>query len=403
MTSDDDRLRDLADRCVVCGLCAPGCPTYRLNRTESDSPRGRVLIAKAILDGGVADDSARLHLDRCLGCRNCESACPNGVAVTEIISGIRPRLKTNRDSFLLRQLRKRAENPSSLSATRKMLKTANFFRPAAAKILPKKMADFFRDLPTADAEFSIAQFQSEKNQKNDGEEIGFFAGCFARIIDAPTLHSAVKILSACGFRLRIPLMQNCCGALSHDAGDSDSFARLRMRNLSAFAGDFPIVHCASGCAATLARYGGEFSARIKDASELAARRISKIKINSLDASAVLHIPCTQKNCGDNGDSAREILRAIPQLRFSELAENDQCCGAAGNYFLAESQIARRLRAQKIAHIHSAKADYVVTANPGCAQFLAAGLRESGRRVKIVHPLSLLAKAAVFSESPQWTN
>jgi glycolate oxidase iron-sulfur subunit len=231
-------------------------------------------------------------------------------------------------------------------------------------------------------------------------------GCVARIVDTEALQAAIYVLTRLGYGVHVPPGQGCCGALHGHAGDAEGARALAATNERAFEAwaDLPIVSVVSGCGARLLDYAGHYgdagralAGRVIDVSAFLSRASGweRVQCASLRARAAVHEPCTLQNVMRSGGAAQALLARIPDLAIEELPGNDQCCGAAGVYFLSQPDMADALRADKLAAIREAAPQFLVTSNVGCALFLAEGVRSSKLKTEVLHPVSLLARQLGF--------
>ena len=232
-------------------------------------------------------------------------------------------------------------------------------------------------------------------------EVSLFIGCIAQIADLKTHEAAIRLLNALGYDVHIPVQQTCCGALRLHAGDTETAERFMRGNLGAFGTTAEaILTTASGCGAVLREYGmhlsdsvaGSFGARVMDISEFLARADwSRLTLQPLPERIAVHDPCTLANVLRQEKAPHALLRMIPQTEIVPLPENSLCCGGAGTYPLTQPEMAAQLRAAKLGHIKSTMPAILATSNIGCALHLAAGLRETGLDIEVVHPVVLLAR------------
>jgi glycolate oxidase iron-sulfur subunit len=386
---------ELADRCVKCGVCLPHCPTYRLTGIEGESPRGRIALMQGMATGRLGASAALVdHLDRCLSCRACESACPANVPYGELIDAGRAMLAEQgvRPSPALRGLRGLLRRPALLRAA---LKAARL--PGAVSLLrrmgsaPARMAALLpraaRPAARADPRPSAPVIR--------GEAV-VFTGCVGAAIDGRTVDDIRLALASAGWAVRTPKAQRCCGAIDLHGGRPGPAGVLAQQNLAAFAGTGPIVACATGCAATLKEYsriagedGARFSARVRDPVELLADAELRLGQGAY-RSIVLHLPCTQRNVTGSGAATRRLLTRVPGLAIRELAAG--CCGAAGEMFLSRPQLADALLEPLLLTMRDDPPDALVTSNVGCALHFAAGLARLGLDTPVLHPASVIVSA-----------
>ena len=390
---------ELADRCVKCGLCLPHCPTYGLENVEGESPRGRIALMQGLATGALEPEPALLrHLDRCLGCRACEKACPAGVPYGELIDagrsllaerGVQPPPSRRWLARLLRRPRllRLATRLAALPGIRAAGRRLGGLPGRASALLPADARN------ARGPDTSAAQ---ELDRARGAEEVQLFLGCVGSAVDGRSLDDTRRLLEAAGWRVRTPAGQGCCGAMDLHAGKPGIASRLAQRNLAAFAGTGPIVACASGCAATLQEYGrlaaepGEaLAARVRDPAELLAEAPLVFR-GRPRRKVALHIPCTQRNVTGTAPATQKLLRRLPGIELRTLPAG--CCGAAGDTFLSQPAMADALLAPLLETLAGDPPDVLVTSNVGCAMHFKAGLARAGLAVPVLHPSSLLLSA-----------
>jgi glycolate oxidase iron-sulfur subunit len=409
----DFHIKHEAAKCVACGLCLPHCPTYNLLHDEAESPRGRLSLMLALAKNDLPL-SAKLetHLARCLDCRACEKVCPSYVAYGRALDSARALIESqrtasarpaNRSVALIQWL---VEKPARMRLLGKLLRL--YQGTGLQWLLQKSHALRLVGLNGLDA--AIPKLQAQKAfaeiyptiNKSKGR-ITLFTGCQANLTDQQALAASIRLLNRLGYEAHVPPEQGCCGALHLHSGQTMKAAELMRRNIAAFAnGNDAIVSVASGCAATLCEYGKylendesaeNFSGRIRDINQFLADAVwpENIAFHPLPKRVAVHDPCTLINVLRQEDKPYALLTKIPGVEIIPLPENNVCCGAAGAYHLTQAPIAEQLRAPKIDHLKRLAPDILVTSNPGCAIFLAAGLREAGLVVEVMHPVTLLEK------------
>ena len=392
-----------ADRCVLCGLCLPVCPTYRLKRDEGDSPRGRISLVRALAEGRIEGDAALAdHLDRCLGCRACEAMCPSKVRYGRIIDGGRGLLGGASGGFV----RKVLGDPRRRRRYARLLHL--YQRSGVRRIL--RASGLLKATGMARADRLAPPFEAPRppvvSSRVSGERVALFSGCLGDTLDRPAVEGAAKLLAALGCRVEIPAGQGCCGALDAHAGDQWNAARLAAANTAALPEGVPLLSLNSGCGAHLAEYGewsgpaGEgVAGRHRDAvAFLAEARWPEGLLLPLEGRALVHEPCSLRNVLGGADHLYTLLGRIPGLEVKPLPGNETCCGAAGDYMLRQPAIADALLEEKLEAIAAAAPRYLLSSNRGCILHLAAGLRERGLEVEVLHPLELLARQLVDLET-----
>jgi glycolate oxidase iron-sulfur subunit len=361
----------LADRCVQCGLCLPHCPTYRLDQTEAESPRGRIAYIKAVAQGRLAPTPAGdAHLDHCLGCRRCEPVCPAGVSYGELLLGARaaqarrhsPPARVRMAGWLLAR-------PPLLGRLLDLQRLAGDWLPAS----------FRPDLPPAPNPVPLPA-----NPTRAVERLALFAGCVADRHESGTRASLAKLLGSAGLAVDLPPGQGCCGAAAAHAGDSSTAARLGSANRAAFAGSGAVLCLASGCHDSLAR-SLDGRVPVEDALARLDRLGDALRFRPSDRKVALHLPCTQRSVVHSEAALRRLLARVPGLDVVELPDTG-CCGAAGLHQLAEPARAEALRAPLLAALAASGASELLSANIGCRLHLAAGTI-----MPVRHPIDFLAE------------
>jgi glycolate oxidase iron-sulfur subunit len=380
--------------CVSCGLCLNDCPTYRILGDEADSPRGRIhLIRDLMRTTGRPDPNAIEHLEACLVCRACETACPSLVPFGRIMEGAREELAHRRRAGLVRAALVDLithRRLLALAAVLARLYDGSGLRAVVRRVLPRRLAEMDALLPAAEG----APYRPAPRRDAD---VQLFAGCVMRASFGDTQRSTVAVLERAGLRVGSPAAQVCCGALHAHAGLGDRARGLARQNVAAFVdADTPIVVTAAGCGAHLRAYGElvggaaahRFASRVRDASEVVRplpdgpRTARPLRVVYQDACHLAHGQRVRRE-------PRDLLRAVDGVELVPIQDPERCCGSAGIYNLTHPGIARELQEQKVAAILAARPDVVVSANPGCMLQIRAGLEASGARVPVVHLMRFL--------------
>ncbi|HMU60447.1 MAG TPA: heterodisulfide reductase-related iron-sulfur binding cluster [Gemmatimonadales bacterium] len=389
--------------CVHCGFCLPACPTYLATGDENDSPRGRIVLMRALASGALAptDPSLGHHLDRCLGCRGCEPACPSGVAYGAGLAAAREQLVEARGLPWTARIILRIFSTPLL--WRPLLTMARWFRSTG---IPRAFAGNGR------LSFSMGMLAATAPpprsptaplpRPGEGPSVVLFTGCVMDTLFTHVHNAARRTLQANGYRVIEVRAQECCGALHEHAGDHEGAVRLARRNLAAFGdtADFIAVDSA-GCGALLKEYGqllgtgdaAAFSARVMDVTELLAARGPR-PAGPLSMDVAYDAPCHLQHAQGVHAAPLAVLHAIEGLRFRELPGADRCCGSAGIYSLLEPSLSRDVLETKLAAIRDADPvpSVVATGNPGCLMQIGAGLVADELAVRVVHPVELLDMA-----------
>ena len=402
-------IREDADRCVLCGMCLPHCPTYGLTRSEAESPRGRIALMLALAKAELEPTpELRAHLDNCLSCRACERMCPSRVPYGRLLTHTRALLADRGEAPAPERLMNRLLDGSARvqrtarSAFRVYEKSGvqtlvRHFAPAGGRL--RRLDDLLPALPPSRPLPKPAAAGGEPRGR-----VALFTGCTGELFDLPTLKATVRLLGALGYGVDVPPAQTCCGARHRSSGRLDLAREQATANLTAFAEANAVVSIASGCGATLGEYGewvdgGEaLSEAVYDVSDFLARCEwpATLRFQPLDAPVAVHIPCSLRNVLRGEQVPYRLLERIPGIKLLPLAHNETCCGAAGSYMLEHPETAEALREPKITALAQSGARYLVSSNIGCALHLAAGARRAGIEVEVLHPVVLLERQLVSS-------
>jgi glycolate oxidase iron-sulfur subunit len=407
-------------RCVHCGLCLNDCPTYRLWHFEGDSPRGRIRQMVLVEQGELSiSDSFVGHIDKCLDCRACETSCPSGVAYGKLVEHARARIEQEyQRPFFTRTVRNLVFNkllpvPSRIRLAANLLK---FYQKSGLQSLARGtgilkllgLADRERLLPKIDADYFYRQLgKTFPAQGKKRARVAFFAGCIANVTFTKLNEATIRVLTANGCEVVVPIEQFCCGALAAHAGMRETARQLARKNIAAFAaGQFDaIVTNAAGCGSTLKEYDHLFSpeepehtaavafvSKMRDVTEYLASlgltatlKPMRVRVTYQDSCHLLHGQKVR-------EAPRKLITAIPGLDFVELPYTDICCGSAGIYNVTQTDASLELLSEKMKHARGTRASVIVTANPGCLLQLRAGAEIHATGQEVVHVMELLDRA-----------
>ncbi len=402
--------------CVHCGLCLSFCPTYVELGTEMDSPRGRIATMRSLHEGRFGLDAEVVrHLDLCLGCRACETACPSGVHYGELIEGARPFIEQHYRRPLPERLKRWAINnifpkPLGIRLFSFLLRTGaalGLSRLARSQKLPQQVRYWFGLLPEKGSVSSATLLERYPAIGKKRYSVALLSGCVMPALFGATNQATVKVLRHNGYDVLVPKNQGCCGALLLHNGAKAAALDLARHNIDVFSAldlDALIIN-AAGCGAMMKEYGellkGDFAyhdkaerlvAKTKDIAEFLGSIPLRKPIREVRARVAYHDACHLAHGQGVREQPRALLQSITGLQLIELHESDWCCGSAGTYNLTEPRMARRLLNRKVDNIQATEADLVVTGNPGCLMQIRAGLQQRGLPIKAVHTVDLLAEA-----------
>jgi glycolate oxidase iron-sulfur subunit len=406
MTGATDFLARTLD-CVHCGLCLPVCPTYRVLGLETDSPRGRIYLMRALAEGRVADAAAiRPHLDQCLGCRACETACPSGVRYGEILETVRSETERSEPArglraflvrFLLwhvlaRQRRLRAAFALGRLAERFGLR----WLATKLGVLPRAMAELAPAIPPARERAPLPTGLHRAHGPARGR-VALFTGCVMEPLFGRVNRATLELLLANGFDVEVPAAQGCCGALLVHAGQADKARILAERNVAAFAGATIVINNSAGCGCAMKEYGhllgtaagAAFAAKCRDVSEFLGREGLQARPAARAVKVAYDDPCHLCHGQGVRSEPRALLRQVPGLELAAHARPEDCCGSAGIYNLLQPDLAGEIGRCKAESLIASGAELCATGNPGCMLQIGSWLRRAGSPMRVVHPVELL--------------
>lgn len=420
---DEDELLN----CMRCGFCLPSCPTYiESGFKESHSPRGRIAMMKAVVDGLIEpDEDFERSLNLCLGCRACETVCPSGVNYSHLLEEARDIIYQNKKHSLPVRIVRKAVFQGLFPHPNRMKNLTGLIgfyqrsgiQSVARKIgflglLPDSLAAMEKVLP------NVATLKEMKNRPDYlppiGEQtkrVAFFSGCLMDSMFLKTNDATMKLLQLAGCEIVIPQEQTCCGALHGHYGEKASSKDLAKQNIKAFEDlnvDYIITN-AGGCGAFLVDYGHllkddpewkdravAFSEKIKDISEIlvAEKFHEKVKLELPFQIITYQDSCHLRNVMKTASAPRTLLKAIKGAEYREMYHADRCCGSAGIYNIIESENSMKMLDYKMVHTKNTQASTVVTANPGCLLQMKLGIEREGLSEKMrgIHIVDLLLEA-----------
>ena len=408
-------------RCVHCGLCLSACPTYVETRLETESPRGRIALMKAVHEGrtGISDRLVS-HWELCLQCRACEAVCPSGVPYGRLMEHTRAQVQDNGlespELSRLSRLFLRAALPHN-----RRLKVAGHLmrlyqrsglqglvrRSGLLRFLPGGLAAMEAQMPVMGGRFFSPRQQVFPAKGERRVTVGLLSGCVMPLMQGEAMRAAVRVLQRNGCDVAVPPAQGCCGALNLHAGDLELGRRMARRNIDAFrgAGVDVVVTASAGCGSSMKEYGDllrddpdyadaarEFAAKTQDITEFLAGLPLERPKAELPWRVTMQDPCHLAHAQRITDAPRQILRSITGLQLTEMVESSLCCGSAGFYSLIQPEMSQRLQRRKIGNALDTGAEVIASANPGCIAQLEQGLRSTEADARVMHVVEILDAA-----------
>ena len=422
--------------CVHCGLCLEACPTYVVTSDENDGPRGRIYLMRAVEEGRLPNTSNafRTHIERCLGCRACEAACPAGVQYGHLLEAARSEITAAKKptgvyrllKFVLRHVWLKPARLRAAFTFARLVRDSGLPRLLLKTNIPRELSPQFQ--------FGLALLEASRVSTRSGSDgvagrmpayrpqdagapdagapkgtpVELFKGCVTEGLFARVNRATARVLQANGCETKATPAQVCCGALHAHAGDLEGARELARQNIEAFEsgsnGSPPpsIVTNAGGCGAMLVSYAHlladdpkyadrakQFSARIRDIGQQLETVGFRNGVNTGYERTTYDASCHLLHGQHAADSSLQMLWAIPDLKFAHLNGSDVCCGGAGVYNLLEPELSRAVLDEKLKHINESGAEVLTTGNPGCHMQIAAGAKLSGMSLRVCHPVELL--------------
>jgi glycolate oxidase iron-sulfur subunit len=409
-------------RCVHCGLCSNHCPTYRLWGREADSPRGRIK-QMALVDQGRLElgETFVTHIDRCLNCRACETACPSGVEYGKLLELARAQIEQKYKRPLASRIardvvyRRLLPYPQRIALAAQVLK---FYQRSGIAAIARAMGLLWllglhereQLLPKIDSDFFFTELGKTFPARGARRaRVALFAGCVAQVTFSELNRATIRVLQANGCEVVVPGGQVCCGALAAHAGVRDVARSLARKNQEAFpVEDYDaVITNAAGCGSTLKEYthlfSGEdarhmqseqFAAKVRDVSEFLAELGLVAPLRTVPLRVTYQDSCHLCHGQKVREAPRKLIRAVPGVELVEMQLSEQCCGSAGVYNVTETKASLDLLALKMDYARQTKAQAIVTGNPGCILQLRAGAAMHRTGQEVLHVVELLDRASV---------
>lgn len=409
------------DHCVHCGLCLNACPTYRELGLEMDSPRGRIYQMVKVAEGEMPIGPSYVeHIDLCLACRACESACPSGVQYGRLVEAARVEIEATVRRGLAGRLA-RDFVFRRLLPSRFLLRLFAFglylYQRSGLRALVRasRLLTLFGKLERIEMLAPQAEFPSffrhyGKVFPAEGARryrVALLGGCIANVTFARLNEATVRVLCRNGCDVHVPAEQTCCGALHLHAGRAGDARKLARRNIDALlrGGYDAIITNAAGCGSTLKEYdhllagdaryaepARRFAALVRDVNEFLGEIGLNPEMGPVTATATYQDSCHLAHGQKVRGAPRQLLAAVPGLQFREMALSDMCCGSAGIYNVVQNEMAMAVLAKKMENVNRTGAELIVTANPGCLLQLRAGAALHGNGQRVAHVVEVLDEA-----------
>ena len=406
-------------KCVHCGFCLQACPTYLATGLETESPRGRIALMKAVNEGRLGlSDQVIGHWDLCIQCRACEDVCPSGVPYGNLIESTMKNVREVRSTGLMARvisniaLRHVIPSPKMLSALFWVLRI--YIKSGAQKIIRKTgflglISRKLRQLERMTPSVNGGPFRADGHVYTSGaanaNKIQMLTGCVMSLAQGEQMRAAVRVLNRNGTDVEATKSQVCCGAINSHVGDIETARELARKNIDAFScgiGQESIVTASAGCGARMKEYKNllsddllysekaiSFSSRVLDVNEYLSQITVELGALSKKRVVTYQDSCHLANVQKIRSAPRKLLESITGVDFCELEGANICCGAGGTYMLTEPDMSKRVLASKVAQIKESGADTVATANPGCFMQLENGIEEAGLDVEVMYVTDLL--------------
>ena len=408
-------------RCVHCGLCLSACPTYVETRLETESPRGRIALMKAVHEGrtGISERLVS-HWELCLQCRACEAVCPSGVPYGRLMEHTRSQVRDNDlQSPALNRLSRlflRAALPHN-----RRLRIAGYLmrfyqrsglqklmrRTGILNLLPGDLSSMEAQMPVMGDRFFSPGARSFPAHGDRRATVGLLSGCVMPLMQGKAMWATVRVLQRNGCEVIVPRDQGCCGALNLHAGDMELGRQMARKNIDAFraANVDVIVTASAGCGSSMKEYGDllredpeysdyarEFATQTRDITEFLAELPLDPPRRDFQCRVTMQDPCHLAHAQRITEAPRQLLSSIPGLQLVEMAESSLCCGSAGFYSLIQRDMSKRLGERKARNALATEAEIVASANPGCMAQLEQALKNAGSSARVRHVVEILDEA-----------
>ncbi len=405
-------------KCVHCGFCLQACPTYVETGLETESPRGRIALMKAVNEGRIEITPGVVrHWDLCIQCRACEVACPSGVPYGRLIEAAMSQAESRRGQGVAARLLSDLSFKRILPNQRRLTLFAGLLRAyqrsgaqrivRGSRLLPRRLAELEASLPRVQPRFFRPGGIAAPARGETRARVSLLSGCVMPLVHGPEMSAVVRVLARNGCEVETPKAQVCCGAINSHVGDLETARRLARRNIDAFNTDRidAIVTASAGCGTRMKEYGHllrndpdyaeraeAFGRMVKDVHEVLASLPLDPPRAELRRTVTYQDSCHLANTQGVRSQPRELLKSIPGVRFVELPNASMCCGGGGSYTITERDMSLRVLDSKTAAAAATGADVLATANPGCLMQLEYGVRRAGLSMEVLYVTDLLDEA-----------
>ena len=408
-------------KCVHCGFCLQACPTYIQTGLETESPRGRIALMKAVNEGRLEMTPAVVgHWDMCIQCRACEVACPSGVPYGRLIEATSAQIERVRKRGLVARLVAGTvlnhvllhQGRLGLLATMLRLYERTGMqtvvrRARLLRLLSPGLAELERSSPSIRGGSFKARGQVAPAAGEKRARVALLSGCVMPVVHGPAMDAVTRVLARNGCDIVVTRDQVCCGAIHSHVGDLEAARDLARRNIDAFTADGvdAVINASAGCGTRLKEYGHllqddpayakkaqDFSAMVKDIHEFLVELPLRPPEGRVERRVTYQDSCHLAHSQRITDAPREILRSIPGLEFVEMRDSDRCCGAGGTYTITQREMSLKLLDSKMEAADATRADTIATANPGCVVQLEYGVRRRQAGAEVRYVVELLDEA-----------
>lgn len=408
-------------KCVHCGFCLQACPTYIQTGLETESPRGRIALMKAVNEKRIGLTSqVTKHWDLCIQCRACESVCPSGVPYGRLIEATMTQVKRHRKlSWLGRRLSNLLLNNILMDQTKltAIIGAARLYQQSGLQSLvrkskmlrlgSKRLADLEASMPYIPQPFFAAKGQTIHSTGEPKATVALLSGCFMPLFHGPQMQAMERVLSRNGVVIKVPATQVCCGAIHSHVGDLERSRQLARQNIDTFLAESAdaILVASAGCGIRMKEYGdllrdddeyaekaNRLSSMVRDIHEFLVELPFDPPQGRLDYTVTYQDPCHLSHTQNVTSQPRKLLQSIPGLTLVEMPNSTRCCGAGGTYAITEPDLSKRLLSRKMADVRQTGVQVVATANPGCLIQLDYGSKRDNIPLQIKYVTDLLDEA-----------